>query len=107
MGNFKHIIGVDTLDDDVKAYCIMDITNGFVVVCDSIKNDEDKFWEEVEKSKKFYNAIEIKDFDLKTTSEKVYSKIPNISEVINKFVLTEKGKELIKNYLKDELVRPL
>lgn len=103
----NYIIGVDTLDDDVKAYCIMDTTTGFIVVCDSIRNDENKFWEEVEKSKKFYNAVEIKDFDLKPTSEKVYSKIPNISEAINKFVLTEKGKELIINYLKDELVRPL
>lgn len=61
MENLQYVIGTDTESEDVKVYCVMNTVNGFVVAFDSIRNDEDKFWQEVEKMKEFYNAKGIKD----------------------------------------------
>lgn len=62
MENLQYVIGTDTESEDVKVYCVINIANGFIAELNSVRDNEDKFWQEVEKAKEFYNAKSIKNF---------------------------------------------
>ncbi len=94
---------ISTIEDsEVKAYCVMS-DDGFVMACESTRDDE-KFFAEVEKAKEYYNCIEIVEPTLteQEQSNRNYSKIPHISTSIGNFFKTEKGKKMILDYVKEQ-----
>lgn len=53
----KYVLGVDTLDDDVNAYCLMRVSgdNKEVILCKSLKKGDD-FDSEVNNIAKYFDA---------------------------------------------------
>ena len=101
-------------DDEVKAYCIMS-GSGFVMACDSMR-DDDKFYEDVERLSKYYNCEKFVEPTFKgqkridKLKNRTYATIPHISIAMCDFLRTDEGKKLILDYcdfdfgLLDELI---
>ena len=102
----RHYIG--TIEDsDVKAYCFMN-DQGLIVACESIANNDEKFFAEVERVKQFYNAVEMvepsveslqKLDDFGNNIKHKLVKIPHISTAVSDYCKTEKGKKALAVWL--------
>ena len=98
----RYILGTDTFDNEVFAVCLFDVENNNVVISESIFGEKD-FEKRVKELTEFYNCGRIEEFEIKEPSKnRVYAKIPSISQTIGNYFKTDKGKQVMKDYLYGE-----
>ena len=102
MKNSKYILGTDTFDNKVFAVCLFDAENNTILISENIFGEKD-FEERVKELTKYYNCSEIKEFEIKEpTKYRVYEKIPNISKALSEYLKTDKGKQVVKDWIFEE-----
>ena len=102
MKNTKYILGTDAFDDKVFSVCLFDAENNTIVISESIVGEKG-FEKRVEELTKYYNCSEIKEFEIKELSkQRVYGKVPNISQALTDYLKTNKGKQTVKDYILEE-----
>jgi len=102
MKNNRYILGTDTFDDKVFSVCLFDAENNTIVLSESIIGEKE-FEDRVEELEKFYNCSKIEEYEIKERSkDRVYGKVPNISQVLTDYLKTDKGKQAVKDYILEE-----
>ena len=102
MKNNKYILGTDTFNNKVFSVCLFDAENNTIVLSENIVGEKE-FEERVEELTKYYNCSEIKEFEIKEPSkQRVYGKVPNISQALTDYLKTDKGKQAVKDYILEE-----
>lgn len=99
--NNKYILGIDSFNNKVFSVCIFDAENNSIVISES-GFDEKEFKKRVKELSKHYNCERIEEFEIKEpTKDRVYAKVPNISQAIGNYLKTDKGKQAMKEYINE------
>ena len=100
--NNKYILGTDTFNNKVFSVCLFDAENNTIVLSENIVGEKE-FEERVGELTKYYNCSEIKEFEIKEPSkQRVYGKVPNISQALTNYLKTDKGKQTVKDYILEQ-----
>lgn len=95
----KYILGTDSFDNKVFSICLFDAENNSVVLSESMSSEQD-FEKRVVELEKHYNYSRIEEAEVnKASKNRVYSKVPNISQAMGEYLKTDKGKNVLKDYL--------
>ena len=96
--NNKYILGIDSFNNKVFSVCIFDVENNSFVISKS-GFDEKEFKKWVKELSKHYNCERIEEFEIKEpTKDRVYAKVPSLSQAIENYLKTDKGKQAMKEY---------
>lgn len=102
MTNNRYILGTDSFDGKVFSVCLFDAENNTIVISENIVGEKE-FEKKVEEIGKLYNCSKIEEFEIKEPSkDRIYGKVPNISQALSKYLKTDKGKQALKDYLFEE-----
>ena len=97
----KYILGIDSFDNKVFSVCIFDAENNSMVISENLSGKKE-FKRRVKELSKHYNCKRIEEFEIKEpTRNRVYAKVPNISQAIGNYLKTDKGKQAIKEYINE------
>ena len=102
MKNNKYILGTDAFDDKVFSVCLFDAENNTIVISESIVGEKE-FEEKVKELEKLYNCCKIEEYEIKEPSkDRVYGKVPNISQALTDYLKTDKGKQTVRDYILEQ-----
>lgn len=102
MKNNRYILGTDTFDNKVFSVCLFDAENNTIVISESIVGEKE-FEERIKELITLFNCCRIKEFEIKEPSkDRIYGKVPNISQALLEYLKTDKGKQALKDYLFEE-----
>lgn len=102
MKNTKYILGTDAFDDKVFSVCLFDAENNTIVLSESIIGEKE-FEDKVKELETLYNCCKIEDYEIKEPSkDRVYGKVPNISQALTDYLKTDKGKQAVKDYILEQ-----
>jgi len=97
----RYILGTDSFDDKVFAVCIFDAENDSVVISENIFGEKE-FKKRVKELSKYYNCKRIEEVEIKEpVKNRIYAKVPNISQEIGNYLKTDKGKQTLKEYFNE------
>ena len=99
MENNKYILRTDSFDDKVFSICLFDEKNNSVRFSESMM-DEREFEKRVVELEKHYNCYRIEEAEVnKVSKNRVYSRVPNISQAMGEYLRTDKGRNVFKDCL--------
>ena len=102
MKNNKYILGTDTFDGKVFSVCLFDAENNAILISENIVGEKE-FEEKVKELEKLYNCCKIEEYEIKELSkDRVYGKVPDISQALTNYLKTDKGKQTVKDYILEE-----
>jgi len=98
----RYLLATDTFDNKVFSVCLFDAENSKFIKSENIVGEKE-FKKRVKQLSEYYNTSPIEEFELKEKPKsRVYTNIPRMSEAIVDFYKTDKGKEQLLKYLKEE-----
>jgi len=98
----RYILGTDTFDDKIFSVCLFDAENNTILISENIVGEKE-FEERVKELEKFYNCSKIEEYEIKELSkDRVYGKVPNISQALTNYLKTDKGKQAVKDYILEQ-----
>ncbi len=102
MKNNKYILGTDTFDNKVFSVCLFDAENNSILISENIVGEKE-FEEKVKELEKLYNCCKIEECKIKEPiKDRVYGKVPNISQALTNYLKTDKGKQAVKDYILEQ-----
>lgn len=98
----RYILGTNTFDNKVFAVCLFDAKNNAFLISENIVGEKE-FKERVKELTALYNCSRIEEIEVKEpTKNRIYAKIPNISQALGDYLKTDKGKQVIRDYMFEE-----